>query len=118
VLCIDDLQENLDALSTLLDKWSVSAEHASNWQQALLKAQQQLPQVLLVDYHLGHEENGLELIQTIREKLGVNIAAVLITANQEESIVHQCTSLDVAYLSKPIKPAKLRVLLQSMQQAE
>tara|TARA_R110002153_G_scaffold116833_4_gene260646 strand:- start:4721 stop:8146 length:3426 start_codon:yes stop_codon:yes gene_type:complete len=118
VLCIDDLQENLDALSTLLDKWSVSAEHASNWEQALLMAKQQLPQVLLVDYHLAHEENGLELIQAIREQQGMNIAAVLITANQEESIVQQCIALDVAYLSKPIKPAKLRVLLQSMQQAE
>jgi Na+/proline symporter/signal transduction histidine kinase/ActR/RegA family two-component response regulator len=116
VLCIDDLHENLDALGTLLDKWSVGAEHASNWQQALHKAQQQLPQVLLVDYHLGHEANGLELIKAIRQQRGENIPAVLITANQEESIIHQCSRFGVAYLSKPIKPAKLRALLQSMQQ--
>lgn len=115
-LCIDDQQENLDALGTLLSKWSVSCEYANNWQEALQKAQIQRPQVLLVDYHLGHEANGLELIQAIRSRLNKNIPAVLITANQEEGIVQQCDNLEVNYLSKPIKPAKLRVLLQSMQQ--
>jgi Na+/proline symporter/signal transduction histidine kinase/CheY-like chemotaxis protein len=118
VLCIDDQQENLDALTTLLDKWSVESSQANDWQGALQEAKENPPALLLVDYHLGHEANGLELIQQLRCEIGPDLPAILITANQEETLIAQCHQLGISYLSKPVKPAKLRVLLQSLRQKE
>ena len=116
VLCVDDQQENLDALSTLLEKWGVSVTLANNWDDALSLAVSVKPQILLMDYQLSFEEekNGLALIELIRTTLNVIVPAALITATPDENLVVQCKEQGVNFLAKPLKPAKLRALLQSM----
>jgi Na+/proline symporter/signal transduction histidine kinase/ActR/RegA family two-component response regulator len=116
VLCVDDQRENLDALSTLLEKWGVSVTLANNWDDALSLAVSVKPQILLMDYQLSFEEekNGLALIELIRTTLNVVVPAALITATPDENLVVQCKEQGVNFLPKPLKPAKLRALLQSM----
>lgn len=114
VLCIDDQIENLDAMQTLLSKWQVKSSVASEMTDALDKAQQHQPDVLLVDYHLGNAINGLELIEKIRKAAGRNVPAALVTANQDENIKVECAASNIGYLTKPVKPAKLRALLMSL----
>lgn len=117
VLCIDDQQENLDALSALLSKWKAQVVLATHRADAMnFVSIQQEPHVLMVDYHLGSTDNGLDLIQDIRQHLDKKIPAILLTANREDNIIKKCQELDVSYLSKPVKPAKLRVLLQAIYQ--
>lgn len=118
VLCVDDQQENLDAMSTLLSKWQVNVALASTEKQALEAIETQVPEVLLIDYQLGNGHNGLEVISTLRETMGQNTPAALVTANQEPELVKQCKDMGVAYLNKPVKPAKLRALLLSMQRSQ
>lgn len=115
-LCVDDQSENLDAMQTLLEKWGVEVFLADNWNDALAVANEIKPQVLLMDYQLSNNDaqNGLALISTIRERLNTVIPAALITATHEENLVTQCKEQGVNYLPKPLKPAKLRALLQSM----
>lgn len=115
VLCIDDKAENLDAMQTLLNKWQVGSTIASDADQAIQQAEHYKPDVLLVDYHLGNGINGLELIDRLRQGLETETPAALVTANQEEDVKRQCVALAIGYLSKPVKPAKLRALLQSLQ---
>ncbi|WP_086933514.1 PAS domain-containing hybrid sensor histidine kinase/response regulator [Agarilytica rhodophyticola] len=117
ILCVDDQQENLDALNALLIKWQAQVMQATHRSDAMQCIAVQKPDMLMIDYHLGNSANGLELIQEIREYLAENIPAILLTANREDSIVKQCQVLDVNYLSKPIKPAKLRSLLQASYQS-
>lgn len=114
VLCVDDKTENLDAMQTLLNKWQIDVYVAQNSQQAKTLMQQELPNVLLVDYHLGEEPDGLALINQLRELSDQYTAAALVTANQDSDIQVRCKRADVGYLAKPVKPAKLRVLLSGM----
>jgi CheY-like chemotaxis protein len=116
VLCVDDQRENLDAMQTLLTKWGINVALANNWQDALTLCETIQPQILLMDYQLSHddEKNGLALIDEIRTRLNVVVPAALITATPDESLVTQCKAQGVNFLSKPLKPAKLRALLQSM----
>ena len=114
VLCVDDQQENLDALQTLLEKWGVSTVLADNWDDAITQADIFSPQILLMDYQLGNDQNGLDLIDAIRQHLDIVIPASLVTATHDEDLVQRCKDQGVNYLSKPIKPAKLRALLKSM----
>lgn len=114
VLCVDDKLENLDAMKTLLDKWQVTTLLASNQQQAYRLVKETPPDALLIDYNLGKGINGLELIALLREMLGENMPAVLVTANQEDEIIQQCKLRQVTHLSKPVKPAKLRTLLNTV----
>ncbi|RDV24072.1 sensor histidine kinase [Alteromonas aestuariivivens] len=114
VLCVDDQQENLDAMRTLLERWGVKVSLADNWNDAIRQADIISPQILLMDYQLGFDKNGLELIDAIRTHLNIVLPAALITATQEEELVMRCREQGVNYLTKPLKPAKLRALLQSM----
>jgi Na+/proline symporter/signal transduction histidine kinase/CheY-like chemotaxis protein len=114
VLCIDDTVENLDAMQTLLEKWQVICFQASDADEALQKAGEHQPDVLLVDYHLGNKMNGLELIHKLRRDAAKEIPAALVTANQDEEVKKRCVAAMIGYLSKPVKPAKLRALLLSL----
>lgn len=116
VLCVDDQRENLDAMQTLLQKWGVNVFLANNWDDALKVCDVIQPQILLMDYQLSHDndKNGLALIEEIRHRLNIVVPAALITATSDESLVTQCKAQGVNFLAKPLKPAKLRALLQSM----
>ena len=116
VLCVDDQKENLDAMQTLLEKWGVKVSLANTWDEALELSKQVSPQILLMDYQLSHDEtrNGLTLIENIRQQLNIILPAALITATQDEDLMAKCKEQGVNYLAKPLKPAKLRALLQSM----
>ncbi|MFT6896275.1 MAG: PAS domain S-box-containing protein [Paraglaciecola sp.] len=115
VLCVDDQQQNLEALQTLLTKWKIDSLTAQNAQQAFEQLEQFTPQVILMDYHLNDSLNGLELIAQIRRQIGVSVPAILITANYEPGLTEQCQQAACSYLAKPVKPAKLRALLQAAQ---
>jgi Na+/proline symporter/signal transduction histidine kinase/CheY-like chemotaxis protein len=113
-LCIDDKQENLDAMQTLLSKWQIKSVIANTVEQAKKQFEQAKPQVLLVDYQLEDSINGIELIMLLRQQCGSNLPALLISANQEDEIKQACIEQHITYLSKPIKPARLRAFLASV----
>ena len=114
ILCVDDQQENLDAMQTLLTKWGIEVQIAQDYEQAVAVAQHFLPQIILVDYQLGKGPDGLAIIEAIRASLNMVIPACLVTAKRGDELVKLCQEQGVNYLSKPLKPAKLRTLIQSM----
>jgi CheY-like chemotaxis protein len=114
ILCVDDQQENLDAMQTLLSKWGVNTQTALNAEQALEKAISFEPQILLVDYQLGKGPDGLAIIESIRMELNIVLPACLVTAKRGDDLIKMCKEQGVNYLNKPLKPAKLRTLIQSM----
>jgi PAS domain S-box-containing protein len=114
VLCVDDMIENLDAMHTLLKKWQVISVQANNVDEARRKYDEHQPDVLLIDYHLGNGMNGLELIHKLRTDAVMEIPAALVTASQDEEIKKLCAASTIIYLSKPVKPAKLRAMLLSL----
>ena len=113
-LCIDDKQENLDAMQTLLSKWQIKSLIANNVERAKQQFDHAKPHVLLVDYQLEDTLNGIELIGLLRQHSGTTIPALLLSANQEDEIKQLCLDMDIVYLSKPIKPARLRAFLSSV----
>lgn len=115
ILVVDDQPENLDAMQALLNKWQVKMFAANNTQLALETALKHNPQILLVDYHLDNSNDGLQLIQQIRDAMGYVIPAALVTASKESEVIAACKQQSVSYVSKPVKPAKLRSLLKSLQ---
>lgn len=114
ILCIDDQQENLDAMETLLTKWGAKVSISNNATEALILAESFKPHILLVDYQLGKGPDGLEIIDMIRSSVKMALPACLVTAKRGDDLLELCRIQNVNYLSKPIKPAKLRALIQSM----
>ncbi|MGB3725452.1 MAG: PAS-domain containing protein [Glaciecola sp.] len=114
ILCVDDQQENLDAMYTLLTKWGIEVGLAKNYQLALSEADKLKPHIVLVDYQLGRGPDGLEIIEMLRQQSDTILPACLVTAKRGDDLLKLCSDNGVNYLSKPIKPAKLRTLIQSM----
>lgn len=114
ILCVDDQQENLDALQVLLERWGVTVIIAQNGNAAKKLAKQHSPQIVLMDYQLGNNENGLELIEEMRQMLDIVFPACLVTAVRDNELIAKCKEHGVHFMNKPLKPAKLRALLQSM----
>ena len=112
VLCLDDDKTNLDAMATLLENWQIKVLLAHNSQTAM-KLLKEKPDVILADYQLGESSNGLDFIELARTECGGHLEAVLTTAVRKQEVIDKANEADVNYLPKPVKPAKLRVLLRS-----
>jgi CheY-like chemotaxis protein/two-component sensor histidine kinase len=122
VICVDDEIQNLDAMKSLLEKWSChclcfsSVEALSEYLQL---SECVCPDALLIDYQLvPSTTSGLELIQQVRSHWNLDIPAALITAVKEESLKETCKQLDVRYMPKPLKPAALKSWLKSLVQKQ
>lgn len=112
VLCVDDQQENLDALARLLDKWGCQSVLCTKPEEAIAFIKTSTPDVILMDYQLSDDgQNGLELIETCRIISNEGIPSILITALREKELKQEAADMGVHYLSKPVKPASLRALL-------
>lgn len=100
------------ALVGLLEAWGVSALDAGSRDEALgLLADLGIaPDVIVADFHLDDDQDGLEVIAAIRARYGF-IPAVLVTADRSRRLADRCVALAVPLLNKPVEPARLRALL-------
>jgi CheY-like chemotaxis protein len=106
VLCVDDEQPILDSVQALVGRWGGVVDTARSFEEAL-----SLPSpwnAALIDYHLGSEHTGLELITTLGARLG---RVALVTAETNEQLLSRARAAGVAVLNKPLQPAVLRAFL-------
>ncbi|MGO1246031.1 MAG: hybrid sensor histidine kinase/response regulator [Oceanisphaera sp.] len=112
ILCIDNDPDILSAMSDLLSRWGCEMRMAVNHQQAHQHyAEGFIPDVILSDYHLDEGETGLNVVAELHHQFGV-VPTVIISADRQPELQAQLQQLDLSYLSKPVKPLKLRALLQ------
>jgi Na+/proline symporter/signal transduction histidine kinase len=111
VLCIDDDPDILDGMVSLLSGWHCDvrvAANSSQWQGALGG---DTPDLILADYHLNDDVDGLHLIAEICGNLGSLIPAVVISADHSEALQEEADRRGHTVLAKPLKPAALRALM-------
>jgi DNA-binding response OmpR family regulator len=81
VLLIDDDEAVLDSTSLFLGVSGFRVLVASNSQQALELLDKEKPDLVITDYGLAQQETGLDLLRTIRDKLGHHVPAIVITGD-------------------------------------
>lgn len=107
IAILDDDAEILKATESLVEKWGFNADCHTKFDVNGL----QEPDIILCDYELLQDLNGVEVIAAIRSKFGVKIPAVLITGNNSEEVIRKAKSQNLSILYKPVKPAQLRSVL-------
>jgi len=82
---------------------------------SLLEAfKQQKFDVLLLDWNVP-EMSGMEVLNVVRNELGSNVPAVVVTArNAEEDIVHALKQGADDYICKPIRPKELIARIETV----
>jgi len=113
-LCLDNDRAILDGMSALLTRWGVSCTLAATIEEALAAVQVRRPDLLLVDFHLDSEQDGLEALEALRAACSPASPGALVTADTSAELAVRARSLGYALLRKPVKPAALRALIMQL----
>jgi CheY-like chemotaxis protein len=119
ILIVENEPGSLNALVALLEGWGCHVDAAQNEAQAIVHCRTTgyAPDLIVADYHLDDGLTGETLIATIRARLGQPIPAMIVTADRDDQLRSRLTSLGLSVLTKPVKPERLRTLIQSLTRA-
>ncbi len=111
-LVVDDDKEIRAAMSMLLEGWSCKVLSASSGPEAraLLDSSGSSPHVVLADYRLPGEENGINVIRSV-QRAHPGAAGILISGDIAPEILKEAEDSGFRLLHKPLRPARLRALL-------
>jgi signal transduction histidine kinase/CheY-like chemotaxis protein len=106
VLVVDDEQAIRDAMCALLETWDCRVVAAGNFAEAERVLRLQAPRVdlIIADLRLPQYENGIDTIRRIRQRLGREVPALLITGQTEAESLRQVHDSGLPLLHKPVAP--------------
>ncbi|MEE9589055.1 MAG: hybrid sensor histidine kinase/response regulator [Hyphomicrobiaceae bacterium] len=112
VLIIDNDTTVLDAMQTLLERWSCEARAVPDLA-ALNSAVGEgfRPEIVLADYHLNRGQCGLDAVERLRAKVDPGLPVIVVTADHSPAIAEKARAAGCDILLKPVKPAELRALM-------
>jgi PAS domain S-box-containing protein len=109
ILLVEDDSAVLDSTQILLELAGHRVASASTVRDALLRveANRHNLQLIITDYTLGRNETGIQLIERIRETMGHNLPAIIITGHTIPDLQVEAVSCGCQLLYKPVKGEQL-----------
>ena len=95
----------------LLGNWKCDVTAAESLEDALDKLDGRQPDIILADYQLDDNKNGLDAMDSLRESLEKAIPGILITGYMAPEVREDAINRGYQILYKPVKPAALRALV-------
>ena len=118
ILCIDDDNDILESLKTILETDGYDVEVATNLKVGLEKAKKIIPDLLIVDVMMGTDTDGFHLTYNIRNDNSLKYKPILmLTSINQKTNFKFNPETDGEYLpvdkfiEKPVKP---KVLIESV----
>ncbi len=112
IFYVDDEENNIHALGTLMDNWGCKLSSANSADSATQFVQNNPPaDVILMDYQLSAETDGIQLASQLN-KHWPDVPVCIVSAAPDEDLPARASAAGYDFLRKPIKPAKLRALLE------
>lgn len=100
-------------MSQLLEGWGcnvVTATSLDNLQQQV-DINHDRADILIVDYHLDDDINGLDVANDINENRNISLPVMMITANYSKELKNEVKDSGILLLNKPVKPMNLKTSL-------
>ncbi|MCW1987628.1 UNVERIFIED_ORG: signal transduction histidine kinase [Sphingomonas sp. R1F5B] len=114
ILVIDNETQIQLGMETLLTGWGCQVLVAGSGPAAIDRLGAETPDVIIADFHLDHAETGDQAVHDVRASLGRSVPAIIISADRSEELKERLAGQKLPLLGKPVKPAQLRALLQTM----
>jgi CheY-like chemotaxis protein len=113
VLLVDDEIAILHGMAELFDNWKIDliTAHSADDAMRSLDRINRVPDVIVSDYRLPDDADGIEVISRLRQKYGRDIPAILVTGDTAPDTIQRIKQAGFPLLHKPLRPAKLRALL-------
>ncbi|WP_166263449.1 hybrid sensor histidine kinase/response regulator [Marinobacter caseinilyticus] len=117
---VDNDRSICSGMQTLLEGWGCEVVTAVSL--ADLEAQVELAstdvEVILADYHLDNDENGVDVVTAINRQRPQPLPVLMITANYSNELKRHIRGQGYVLMNKPVKPLKLRSALNHMLQRD
>ncbi len=112
VLAIDNEPDILSGMRHLLENWNCVVTTARDDTEAMQKlgSTGEVPDIIIVDYHLD-DGNGIDAVVRMRWKFGIDVPALLVTADRSRAVRGAAKEKNIDMFNKPVKPAALRAHL-------
>jgi signal transduction histidine kinase len=119
VVVIDDDPLVLDGMGGILRSWGCMVVTADSAQAALTKVQAEPhePDLIICDYRLANRSTGIEAVARLREVLGADIPAFLISGDTAPERLRDAAANGLQLLHKPVPPMRLRAVLNQLLRA-
>ncbi|UJJ32030.1 ATP-binding response regulator [Halopseudomonas maritima] len=114
VALIENDRVSREAMQALLSSWGCIVWAFASADDAIEGLREVAVDVLLSDFRLEGELNGLELIRHLRERELYGGPAALVTADTSEELAEAARLADIQLLYKPVLPPRLRRTVQGM----
>ncbi|MFK7994988.1 MAG: hybrid sensor histidine kinase/response regulator [Granulosicoccus sp.] len=114
ILIIENDLAALQAMEALLGQWGCELRLASSAREAMSALTSEnawVPEIIVADQHLNNDERGTSVVRVIRQLIGRQVPAVIITADPSERLWKMADQRQLDVMQKPVKPAQLRALL-------
>ncbi len=115
VLCVDNEPSVLAGMRALLEGWGCAVATAHDAASSMQALQQNLPDLVIADYQLDDGVTGLDVAGHLISAAKRDLSVLVITANNTEDIRRLVEDRGYLFMAKPVKPAKLRALMSSLQ---
>ncbi|MDP3743620.1 MAG: hybrid sensor histidine kinase/response regulator [Methylotenera sp.] len=101
VLFIDDDESIRISMQQLFQSWGATCDAVESIEEALVVALSRPPQIIVSDYRLRSHRNGDEAIRILRETLGCEIPAIILTGDTAPNRLIEAQTSGIPLLHKP-----------------
>jgi len=110
IVVIDDEADILDGMQRVVNNWQATTIIATDALSAIKKldAENLTPDLILADFRLRENKDGITATNNIRQHFGTHIKAILITGDTSPERLQLALSADATVLHKPVNPNLLR----------
>lgn len=116
VALVDDDPLACAGMESLLRSWGCEMQSAESVEGllGLISQGRSMPDLLISDFRLHGEQNGIDVIQTVRARIGPGLPAILISGDTGEETLRMAQRAGIPLLHKPVRPARLRALIHRL----
>ncbi|WP_260294429.1 hybrid sensor histidine kinase/response regulator [Sedimenticola hydrogenitrophicus] len=107
VLVIDDDEAVLAGMQQLLSAWDCDSKAADSLAHALHLTETWQPDLVISDYRLREQKTGADVIKQLRDRLGRNLPAILITGDTAPARIREAEASGIPLLHKPVAANQL-----------
>jgi signal transduction histidine kinase/CheY-like chemotaxis protein len=113
VAIVDNDATVLSAVETYLQEWGCTVLTGVTGDELIeqLSWSSFSPDIILADFHLDAGVTGPDVVNRVRRIYGKSLPAIIISADHTEEMRISLADAGLKFLSKPVRPAKMRALI-------
>lgn len=116
IVLIDNESLMLTAMQAQLQEWGcrVMAVKDSVGLSIVLNDKKITPAMIISDYHLDNEQNGVDLVNEIMSKYAWQAPVIICSADPSEQVREHTSNAKFSFMRKPIKALALKKLMRQL----